>query len=176
VLEAFRRVRAMLPEAALLLAPRHPERAAAVEELVRGAGFACLRRSRLAPGDWRSPEQVVLLDTLGELASLSSLAEAIFVGGSLVPRGGHNVLEAAAASRPVIVGPHNENFQQIADVFREARAWVEVPDAAALAEAVIRLLSEPAWRDELGGRGRALVDRHRGALGRTVDALAELIG
>jgi len=176
VLEAFRRVRAAVPEAALLLAPRHPERAPAVEELVRQAGFGCLRRSRIGPGEWRSPEQVVLLDSLGELASLSSLAQAIFVGGSLVPRGGHNVLEAAAASRPVIVGPHNENFQQIADVFREAGAWLEVRDAAALAEAVIRLLSEPAWREELGGRGRALVDRHRGALGRTVESLAELVG
>jgi 3-deoxy-D-manno-octulosonic-acid transferase len=175
VLEAFRRVREAVPGAGLLLAPRHPERAPAVEELVRRAGFECLRRSRLEPGQWRSSEQVVLLDTLGELASLGTLAAAVFVGGSLVPKGGHNVLEAAAASRPVIVGPHMENFQQIAEVFREAGAWVEVRDAAALAEAAIRLLSEPAWREELGGRGRALVERHRGALGRTLDALGELL-
>jgi len=176
VLEAFRAVRRTLPGAALLMAPRHPERAAVVEALVRETGLGCLRRSRLAPGDWRSPEQVVILDTLGELAGVYSLAEAVFVGGSLVSKGGHNVLEAAAFARPVIVGPHNENFQQIADVFRQAAAWVEVEDAAALAREVTRLLSEPDWRDELGGRGRALVERNRGALARTVDALEELLG
>lgn len=175
VLEAFAAVRAAVPGAGLLLAPRHPERAPAVEALVRGAGFECLLRSQLAPGGWRSPDQVVILDTLGELAGLYALAEAVFVGGSLVPKGGHNVLEAAAGARPVIVGPHMENFQQIAEVFREAGAWVEVTDAASLAREVVRLLREPAWRDELGGRGRALVERHRGATARTVAALGELL-
>jgi len=142
---------------------------------VRARGFECLRRSRLEPGDWRTPDQVVLLDSLGELAGLYTLAQAVFVGGSLVPKGGHNVLEAAAASRPVIVGPHMENFQQIADVFREADAWVEVRDAEALAVAAARLLSDAPWRETLGARGRALVERHRGALGRTVEALGELL-
>jgi 3-deoxy-D-manno-octulosonic-acid transferase len=103
------------------------------------------------------------------------LASVVFVGGSLVPAGGHNVLEAAVAGRPVIVGPHMENFQEIADEFRAEGALITVASAEELAREVASLLEDPSRRAELGRRGRAIVDRNRGALERTVAALAGLV-
>jgi 3-deoxy-D-manno-octulosonic-acid transferase len=141
---------------------------------VAAVGLRCLRRSALAPGDWRD-EEVVLLDTLGELAAVYALADVVFVGGSLVPSGGHNILEPAAAGRPVIVGRHMENFQEIADQFKAAGALVQVADAEELAEVVATLLLDDARRRELGARGRRLVEDNRGAVRRTADALVALV-
>jgi 3-deoxy-D-manno-octulosonic-acid transferase len=172
VLEAFRALRAQVPALRLLLAPRHAERFAEVTELARGTGFETVRRTELEDG-WRG--DVVVLDTLGELARVYALGTVVFVGGSLVPAGGHNVLEAAAAGKPVIVGPHMENFQEIADQFLAADALIQVGDAAALAPAVWHLLEHPAEAAALAARARGLLGESRGALDRTVDALARLI-
>ncbi|PYP99592.1 MAG: hypothetical protein DMF82_24440 [Acidobacteria bacterium] len=117
-----------------------------------------------------------MLDTLGELAGVYALATVVFVGGSLMPSGGHNILEAAVAGKPVVVGPHMENFQEIADEFQGEGALSVVLSAEELAREVAGLLVEPARRAALGGAARAIVDRNRGALARTVDALAELLG
>jgi 3-deoxy-D-manno-octulosonic-acid transferase len=174
VLEAFRQVRRTEPEASLMLVPRHPERFETVVALIEAAGFRCLRRSTLAPGRW-SGEEVVVLDTLGELARVYPLASVVFVGGSLVPAGGHNILEAAVAGKAVIVGPHMENFQEIANQFDEAGALVRVSDAATLGAAVSSLLKDAARREELGRRAHALIGVHQGALARTADALVELL-
>jgi 3-deoxy-D-manno-octulosonic-acid transferase len=174
VLAAFRRVRERVPAAALLIAPRHPERFDEVPPKVAALGLRCLRRSALEPGGWRD-EEVVLLDTLGELASVYALADVVFVGGSLVPSGGHNILEPAAAGRPVTVGRHMENFQEIADQFRAAGALVQVADANELGDEVAALLLDEARRRELGERGRRLVEDNRGAVGRTLDALLALV-
>jgi 3-deoxy-D-manno-octulosonic-acid transferase len=174
VLAAFRRVLARVPQAALLVAPRHPERFDLVPPLVAASGLRCLRRSLLAPGAWRD-EEVVLLDTLGELAAVYALADVVFVGGSLVPSGGHNILEPAAAGRPVIVGRHMENFQEIADQFKAAGALAQVADAEELGDAVAALLLDDARRRELGERGRRLVEDNRGAVRRSVDALVALV-
>ena len=116
-----------------------------------------------------------MLDTLGELARVYALATVVFVGGSLMPAGGHNVLEAAVAAKPVIVGPHMENFQEIADEFQAEGALSVVLSADELAREVAGLLADPARRAVLGGAARAIVERNRGALARTVDALAELL-
>jgi 3-deoxy-D-manno-octulosonic-acid transferase len=133
-----------------------------------------VRRSALEPGGWRD-EEVVLLDSLGELASLYALADVVFVGGSLVPSGGHNILEPAAAGRPVIVGPHMDNFQEIADQFLAAGALVQVANARELGDEVSAMLLDPSRRRELGERGRRLVEDNRGAVRRTVDALMALV-
>jgi 3-deoxy-D-manno-octulosonic-acid transferase len=175
VLRAFHRVRERVPHARLLLAPRHRERFSEVPGLIESAGFRCLRRSALDPGSW-SDGEVLLLDTLGELAQVYSLASVVFVGGSLVPTGGHNILEPAVAGKPVLVGPHMENFQEIADAFRAADALVQVAGEEQLIEAAGGLLRDAARRRALGENGRALVESNRGALRRTVDALAELPG
>jgi 3-deoxy-D-manno-octulosonic-acid transferase len=174
VLRAFRHVRDRVAHASLIVAPRHPERFPEVPALVEAAGFPCVRRTELASGGWRDGE-VLVLDTLGELAQVYPLATAVFVGGSLVPAGGHNILEPAVAGRAVVVGPHMENFQEIADTFRAEGALVEVRSAEDLGREVAALLVDEARRRELGDRARALIDRNRGALRATVDALAGLV-
>ncbi|HVO09277.1 MAG TPA: 3-deoxy-D-manno-octulosonic acid transferase [Vicinamibacteria bacterium] len=174
VLSAFHRVRRRVPEARLLVAPRHPERFDAVLPLVEEAGFRCLRRSALDPLAWQDGE-VMLLDTLGELSQLYALANVVFVGGSLLPSGGHNILEPAVAGKPVIVGPHMENFQEIADQFREAQAMLQVGSADELGDEVASLLLDDGRRLGLGERARALVGRNRGAVGRSADALVSLL-
>jgi 3-deoxy-D-manno-octulosonic-acid transferase len=175
VLQAFRHARKSLPEADLVLCPRHPERFEAAAGLVGAAGFRSVRRSGLAPGALRDGD-VVVLDTMGELAKVYPLASVVFVGGSLVPKGGHNVLEPAVAGKPVIVGPHMHNFQEIADEFLAEEALVVARDAEALGRELVSLLSDEPRRCRLGGRARDLVERNRGAVARTVDALAGLLG
>jgi 3-deoxy-D-manno-octulosonic-acid transferase len=174
VLRAFRRIRERVPDAGLIVAPRHPERFAAVPPLVEAAGFPCLRRTRLAPGEWRKGS-VLLLDTLGELAQVYSFATVVFVGGSLVPTGGHNILEPAVAGKAIVVGPHMENFGEIAAAFRAENALVEVASGDELAEATLGLLADDHGRTALGERALALVGRNRGSVARTVDALAGLV-
>jgi len=174
VLRAFHRVRERVGDAGFLMAPRHPERFDAVPPLVEAAGFRCRRRSTLEPGAWGDGE-VLLLDTLGELARLYALASVVFVGGSLVPSGGHNILEPAAAGKPVVVGPHMENFQEIADQFLSEEALVQVGSPEDLGGAVAELMLDEARRRALGERARGLVERNRGAVGKTTLALSELI-
>jgi 3-deoxy-D-manno-octulosonic-acid transferase len=174
VLRAFHRVRERVPHARLLLAPRHPERFPEVPGLIESAGFRCLRRSALDPASW-SDGEVLLLDTLGELAQVYSLASVVFVGGSLVPTGGHNILEPAVAGKPVLVGPHMENFQEIADTFRAENAIVQVASADELGREVSALMLDEPRRRALGERARGLVGRNRGAVSRTTDALAPLL-
>ena len=174
VLRAFHRVRAAVPGARLLVAPRHPERFDAVPPLVEAAGFRCLRRTSLDPAAWQDGE-VLLLDTLGELSQVYALASVVFVGGSLVPAGGHNILEPAVAGKPVVVGPHMENFQEIADQFRAEEAVVQVGSADDLGGCVSSLLLDEGRRSTLGARARDLVGRNRGAVDRSAGALAALL-
>lgn len=173
VLAAHRHVRRAIPQARLLIAPRHPERFAEVCRLVEASGEPCRRRSALeAPWDG---EGVLVLDTLGELASVFPLATAAFVGGSLVRAGGHNILEAAVAGKAVVVGPHMENFQEMAEAFLAEGGLTQVPDAGALGPAMLRLLTDASEREARGRAARALVERHRGAAARTAERLAALL-
>jgi 3-deoxy-D-manno-octulosonic-acid transferase len=174
VLHALGEVRARVSDVRLVLAPRHPERFAEVAALVERAGFAGARRSALGDRPWTDGD-VLVLDTMGELAHVYPLATVVFVGGSLEPAGGHNVLEPAVAGKAVIVGPHMENFQEIADEFSGHDALVRVASAGELGAAVAGLLADPERRRALGERARALVVRNRGALAGTLDALAELL-
>ncbi len=174
VLAAFQRLRDRVPDAALLIAPRHPERFALVTSLVGAAGLRAVRRSAVADGVWDG-SGVLVLDTIGELAQLYAFATAVFVGGSLAPAGGHNVLEPAVAGKAVIVGPHMENFREIAEEFLAEGALVQVPSAEALGRETLTLFEDEARRLELGARARALTALNRGALERTVNALAELV-
>jgi 3-deoxy-D-manno-octulosonic-acid transferase len=172
VLQAFRVARARVPALRLVLVPRHPERFGAVTELVAAAGFPCVRRSALRAGEWR--DEVMVLDTMGELAKVYPLATVVFVGGSLVPKGGHNVLEPAVAGRPVVVGPHMENFREIAELFLAAGAIVQVGSAADLGEQLILLLEDEPRRQAIGERARLLVEQQKGAVRRSVEALRAL--
>ncbi len=168
VLEAFQAVRRAIPELRLVLAPRHPERLGEVEGLLDRAGLRWIRRSRLPH---KPPADVILVDTMGELARLYAAGTVAFVGGSLVPIGGHNVLEPAACGAPVLFGPHMGNFAEMGKLFREQGAGCEVRDAEELTTTVLRLLREPATLRRMGESGRAIVDTHRGAARRTVELL-----
>ena len=162
VLEAFARLRARWPELLLLLVPRHPERFDGVAALYQQRGFSVVRRSeqRIC-----TPEAAVFLgDSMGELLLFYAATDLAFVGGSLVPTGGHNVLEPALLGLPVLFGPHMFNFTEAGERLLEAKAAWQVTDAAELAAMVDRLLTDPALRQNAGQLGRSVVERHRGAL------------
>ncbi|MHC6227715.1 lipid IV(A) 3-deoxy-D-manno-octulosonic acid transferase [Pseudomonas sp. X10] len=159
-------------DALLILVPRHPERFDSVHAQCREQ-FATVRRSSGAAVEAQT--QVLLGDTMGELLFLYALADIAFVGGSLVPNGGHNLLEPAALSLPVISGPHLFNFLEIAAMLREAGALQEVDDAEGLATAVRRLIELPQDAQRMGEAGRAVMQANQGALQRLLDGLGRLI-
>jgi 3-deoxy-D-manno-octulosonic-acid transferase len=170
VLEAFRAVRAQYPRAVLVLAPRHPERFTAVTKILESAGVPWVRRSdrpaRLGGG-------VLLLDSIGELAAVYGLGAIAFVGGSLVPRGGHNILEPAQHGVAILTGPHTENFRELVADFREA-GGVCVVEATQLAPTLLGLMTDRPRRDTLGARAKELFEARAGATQRTLWALREL--
>ena len=171
---AFRELAARHTDLLLILAPRKPERFDAAAAKLEAAGIRHLRRSRLDGRDTLALPAVLLLDTIGELSGLFSLADAVFMGGTLARRGGHNILEPAFFAKPVIAGPHMENFQAIADEFREAGAYLEIEDAAELAGAVARVLESPEWAGEIGQRARLAAEARGGATARAVTLVREL--
>ena len=173
VLDAHRRLLGSHPDALLILVPRHPERFNSVFDLCQREGFATVRRSTGANVDAQT--SVLLGDTMGELLFLYALADSAFVGGSLVPNGGHNLLEPAALAKPVLSGPHLFNFLDIAAQLREAGALAEVDDAEGLAVEVQRLFELPRDAQRMAEAGLAVMRRNQGALQRLLDGLARLI-
>lgn len=173
VLDAHRRLLANYPNALLILVPRHPERFNSVFELCQREGFATVRRSTGA--NVEANTAVLLGDTMGELLFLYALADSAFVGGSLVPNGGHNLLEPAALAKPVLSGPHLFNFLDIAAQLREAGALAEVDDAEGLAVEVQRLFELPRDAQRMAEAGLAVMRRNQGALQRLLDGLGRLI-
>ncbi|MBV7495788.1 lipid IV(A) 3-deoxy-D-manno-octulosonic acid transferase [Pseudomonas sp. PDM24] len=173
VLAAHRRLLANHPDALLILVPRHPERFNPVFELCRQQGFATVRRSTGEPVT--ADTSVLLGDTMGELLFLYALADSAFVGGSLVPNGGHNLLEPAALAKPVLSGPHLFNFLEIAAQLRSAGALAEVDDAEGLALAVQRLFELPSDAQRMAEAGLKVMRTNQGALQRLLDGLGRLI-
>ena len=172
---AWPRLLATDPQLAMVLAPRHPERFAAVAALLNGAGVTWVRRSEwgIAPRPLKAGE-IVLLDTIGELASVYSLAAAAFVGGSLVPAGGHNPLEPAQFGVPIAMGPHYANFRAVTEELRSHNA-IRVAEESELAAALIDLLTDRATADAMGARARQVFDAQAGATGRCVTALRAVL-
>jgi len=172
-LDAHDRVRARVPGALLLLVPRHPNRFEGVAELL-AARYPGFRRRSLsqAPG---GDDPVYLVDTLGELPMFYAAADAAFVGGSLVPIGGHNLLEPAVLSLPVITGPHNFNAEQTAGLLQDAGGLEVVADGAALGDAMAALLADPEQRRERGLRGCRAAAQSGGALERLLRLLDPLL-
>jgi 3-deoxy-D-manno-octulosonic-acid transferase len=174
VLRAFARIKTLAPGALLILAPRHPARFGEVERLARDEGFVTTRRSDL-PIDAEPRADVVVLDTLGELAQVYQLATAVFVGGSLADHGGHNILEPAIFGKPIVFGPHMQNFQEIADAFLANAAAIQVHSDSGLDEALRNLVTDPVGRARLGAAARALVEANRGAKDKTLAVIADLL-
>jgi 3-deoxy-D-manno-octulosonic-acid transferase len=173
VLDAHERVRAARNDALLLLVPRHPNRFDAVKSWLRGRNVRFVTRSsREAVA---ADTSVLLVDTLGELLSFYSAANVAFVGGSLVPIGGHNLLEPAALNRPIIVGPHNFNAADIAASFLESGAAVQVESATQLGGAVLDLLTNAGRRDQMIARAHGILEANRGALARLLAVVDKLL-
>jgi 3-deoxy-D-manno-octulosonic-acid transferase len=173
LLAAHRQVRHRYPDALLVLVPRHPPRfgevAAALKE--QGIRFVTRQGGAAAAGD----TEVYLVDTLGELLSFYSAGDVAFVGGSLVPIGGHNLLEPAALGLPVLAGPNNFNSADVAKLLVESGSVRLVHDAGELAVAVGELLADPAARSGMGARGRRVVEENRGAVRRLMEFLEPLL-
>jgi len=163
--------------ALLILAPRHPERFTAVAELVTRHRLALARRTSLVPGSREGGRSidVLLLDSLGELAALYRLAAGAFIGGTLVPTGGHNPLEPARFGVPIAAGPAMDNFREIAAEFDRAAAWRRVAGREELGAAFRAWLDDPAAARVQGERAAALLARNRGALERTLSLLAPIL-
>lgn len=171
VLRAFLEIKKQLPAAFLVLAPRHPERVEEVERLLVVHGLKWVRRSLLSEGKKSYRPEVLLLDTFGELGQAYSLSRMSFVGGSLVPVGGHNVLEAAAQRKLVFYGPYMHNFHDSKELLEEAGAGVTVENARELAEKFLQYASDRNFLAEVGKRARQVVEANRGAACRTAKTL-----
>jgi 3-deoxy-D-manno-octulosonic-acid transferase len=172
LLRAFENVLASQPRAVMILAPRHPERFGEVAQLLEHLGIRFWRRS-LWSGD-SIAGGVFLVDTIGELAALYGLGDVAFVGGSLVPRGGHNIIEPAQHGVPIMVGNHTENFRDIVGLFQSQDA-VRVVGPAEFPLVLMDLLSNQAERIALGRRGAETLQSQMGATVRTVEALEKLL-
>ena len=179
LLQAWPRLLHADPQLVMVLAPRHPERFAAVAALLEKSGMVWVKRS-----DWHSapedslkplnPGQIVLLDTIGELASVYSLAAVAFVGGSLVPAGGHNPLEPAQFGVPIVMGPHYANFRAITEDLLAHQA-LRISSAEDLSATLIGLLQNPQASKAMGARARQVFEQQAGATGRCMVALRSLL-
>ena len=173
VLDAHRRVLERFPDALLVLVPRHPQRFEHVRDLLAKRHERAAYRSSGAP---IPPSVSVLLgDTMGELMTFYAAADVAFVAGSLVPIGGHNLLEPASVGRPVLTGPHNFNGEEIAQLLMDAGAAVVVSDAGQLADQVKGLLDDASLRAVMGAAGRGVLDANRGALDRLLTLVDPLL-
>ena len=180
VLEAWSGLRSHYPGALLILAPRHPARFDEVARILTAGGHSFVRRTRLTSPDVAdlsrlAVSEVLLLDSIGELAGVLELADVVFMGGSLVPTGGHNILEAAYWAKPVLFGPHMENFRDIARLFLDAHACLQVRDGNELATSVMRLFADPTAARELGERGKQVLAQHAGATARVLEQIQRLL-
>ena len=173
MLAAHEALLAEAPETLLMLAPRHPDRFGIVAELLKAHGLRFVKRSEgIAPD---GSTQVLLVDTVGELGALYGAADVAFVGGSLVPIGGHNLLEPAALGIAVLTGPYYSNGKDVARLLLARGAGLLVNDARELASAVRRLLADPAERARAGAAGKEIVESNRGSVGRLLALIDPLL-
>ena len=177
LVEAWPRLLAASPRLVMVLAPRHPERFAAVAALLQNSGLAWIKRSAWEGRSSVSPlkpGQIVLLDSIGELASVYSIAAVAFVGGSLIPAGGHNPLEPAQFGVPIVMGPNYGNFRAITDDLRAHNA-VRIASKEELADSIAALLSDASDAQAMGERARAVFEQQAGATERSMAVLRKIL-
>ncbi|MDO8585837.1 MAG: 3-deoxy-D-manno-octulosonic acid transferase [Armatimonadota bacterium] len=172
VLDAYRALRQTQGRLRLIIAPRQLGRTESIRTLVSSYGFSCGRRSDA--GSLTGAEDVIILDTMGELASVYGVATVAFVGGSLIPKGGHNILQPIAHGRPVIYGPYMHKARDLARIAGEAGVGFQVADSAEFARVAASLLDNPARLDEIRDKAQGLIERNRGASRRCAETIAEL--
>jgi 3-deoxy-D-manno-octulosonic-acid transferase len=177
IVDCYRVLAAEEPSAVLVLAPRHIERVDEVEAMVRARGIPVQRRSKLAaePSCISPGPRVIILDSRGELASFYREAVVAYVGGTLIPVGGHNLLEPAVWSKPVLFGPYTDHCAEIASMLIEAGGGLRVKDAQDLVKQVTRLFAHAEERTAMGRAARRVVEQNQGALESTVEAIETLL-
>jgi 3-deoxy-D-manno-octulosonic-acid transferase len=175
LIEAQRIIRSREPRALLVMAPRHPNRFAEVAAQLVSRGVRFIRRSQTPAAGATEEAEVLLLDTLGELLDFYAAADVAFVGGSLVPIGGHNLLEPAALGLPTLTGPNNSNSEEVARLLIKGGAVEIVRSAHDLADRVSTLLSDPDTRSRMGAQGRAFVEANKGALLKLLALIVPLV-
>ncbi|NKB76422.1 MAG: 3-deoxy-D-manno-octulosonic acid transferase [Gammaproteobacteria bacterium] len=163
VIDGFRLAKKEIPDLLLVLVPRHPERFSSVGRLCVRAGFKVVRRTQHQQ-ELPFDTEIYLVDTMGELTLMLAACDVAFIGGSLVPVGGHNLLEANALGVPVVFGPNMFNFTEISTLVSDKGAGIEVNDSDELASVVVRLLKDPSQRDRYGFKGKELMEENKGAL------------
>jgi len=176
LLACYQRLVKKFPSLVLILAPRHVERAVQVEAMVHDLGVPVTRRSTIEAGAARmTGPRVIILDSRGELAGLYREATVAFVGGTLVPIGGHNLLEPAAWAKPVLFGPYTDHCAEVAGLLLDAKGAFRVHDAEELAGELGRLLGDPSRIKEMGVAAQQVVLQNQGALQRSLDVIAEFL-
>ena len=176
-LDVYEELSQKCEHARLLIAPRHIDKAGAIKKIVEQRGFegALLSHIKGNPNKAIPKKSILILDTFGELGKLYSLATIVFMGGSLVRRGGHNIVEPAAFGKPIVFGPYMFNFRDMAKSFLENKAAVEVKDKKELLETLERLLKDESKRATLGRNAKGLIDKNKGATERNINELTEFI-
>jgi 3-deoxy-D-manno-octulosonic-acid transferase len=175
VLEAFKRLRKSCADLTLILAPRHPERFGEVAGLIARHRLDFMRKTELAGRQAGQRREVILLDTIGELSKLYSIGTVIFVGGSLVPTGGHNVLEPVAYRKAVLFGPHMDNFQEIARCLMESGGGLQVDDTEQLFVQAKSLLDNETLRGDLGDKAFQIIARNQGTTRKAMEAIGAFL-
>ncbi len=175
ILRVYQRLVSFIPNLRLLLAPRHLERVESVMATVRSLGLTPVRRS-MCTGKPLRQNEVIVLDTIGELAKLYALATIAFVGGSLIQRGGHNIMEPVLHGVPVLFGPYVDNFRPHAELLLREKVGFKVRDENELAETAQKLLTSEPLRRTIAWQAEQLLAQHRGAAERVANAIAELLG
>jgi len=165
------------PYLKLLIAPRHPQRAEEIEKIIRKYGFNPVKVSQLDGGSAAQADRstVFILDTIGQLNSFYAAADIVFVGGSLVKKGGHNILEPAFFAKPILFGPHMFNFRDMAGLFLEKNAAIQVKGGGELKERVKSLLNNPQEAFALGKRAKELLLHNKGATQRNLERIKDII-
>ncbi|MEI6124924.1 MAG: 3-deoxy-D-manno-octulosonic acid transferase [Pseudomonadota bacterium] len=175
ILDVFREIKKKFPDTILILAPRHPERFDEVEALLKQSAIPFVRKTALTNNPAAIPPDIVLLDTIGELSKIYSLGTIVFIGGSLVPVGGHNVLEPAVFNKPVIFGNFMGNFAEIAKILKRKKAALQVSSGEELAAQALSLFENPELCRQIGETAFQVIENNSGAVSKSTDILHTLL-
>jgi len=171
VLDAFQYICQKVSNVLLILAPRHPERFGEVTKLLKDRNIDYILRSTLDKTK-REKQQVIILDTIGELSKLYTIADVVFIGGSLVPSGGHNVIEPASLGKPVVFGPYMYNFTESAKLLLECKGAIQIPNGAGLTACLLKLVLNPEYAEQIGGIAKRAVQENKGASKRNLEIIS----
>jgi 3-deoxy-D-manno-octulosonic-acid transferase len=174
VLDAFEYICQKVSNVLLILALRHPERFSEVTKLLKDRSINYVLRSELDKTK-RQKQQVIILDTIGELSKLYTIADVVFIGGSLVPTGGHNVIEPASLGKPVVFGPYMYNFTESAKLLFEGKGAVQIPDKAGLADCLLKLILNPEYAEQMGDTAKRIVSEKKGASKRNLEIISRFL-